>query len=82
MGASKEWWQSFIKRNKFPTTGHFMIVPEDEPNAALLMHGETMLSLGITLDKGETLKACAEFFKTVLPDGKVAAPMYEEKTGE
>lgn len=73
-GASKEWWEAFLKRIGFPEYGHFMIVPDKAPNEVLLMHGESMQSVGVTLDLGESLEDCAAFFRTVLPNGEVAAP--------
>ena len=69
-----EWWQKFLTRIRFPDHGHFMIVPDDEPGAVLLMHGETMQRINMTLDEGESMEDCAELFRHVLPCGKVASP--------
>jgi hypothetical protein len=80
MGANKEWWQQFLNRIKFPVEGHFMIAPDVEPSSFILVHGETMLTVHGTLDKGESLADCAKLFQEVLPYGKVAAPMNSQKT--
>lgn len=72
--ADVTWWQNFLKRIKFPSTGHFLIVPQEEPGEVELMHGETQQSVLVSLDEKETLTECAALFQKVLPDGKVAAP--------
>lgn len=75
MGATKEWWQRFLKRIEFQDAGYFLIVPGDQADECRLMHGETGNMVDVGLDEGESLEACAEFFREVLPGGMVAAPM-------
>lgn len=74
MAVSKKWWQRFLKQRHFPERGHFLIVPQDEDGYVELMHGETQRAVPMNLDDGETLNDCAAFFRTVLPQGEVAAP--------
>jgi hypothetical protein len=76
------WWQRMGKRLGWPNWGHWLIAPDDDPDAQedepegawMLLHGETMTRIPFTVDQGNTLEDEEVFFGKVFPGAQVKAP--------